>query len=102
MRIRWRGMELPGRVVPDHEVNTDFYGRFVIEPFEQGFGTTIGNSLRRVLLSSLEGAAVTTVSTRKARTPRARPCWARLLTVSCSRAPPRAVKRPPGTPRRPG
>lgn len=61
MRIRWRGMELPGRVVPDYEVNNDFFGRFVIEPFEQGFGTTIGNSLRRVLLSSLEGAAVTTV-----------------------------------------
>jgi len=61
MRIRWRGLELPGRVVPDSEVNSDSYGRFKVEPFEQGFGTTIGNSLRRVLLSCLEGAAVTTV-----------------------------------------
>lgn len=61
MRIRWRGLELPGRIVPDSEVNNDSYGRFRVEPFEQGFGTTIGNSLRRVLLSCLEGAAVTTV-----------------------------------------
>ena len=61
MHIRWRGLELPARVVRDEAVSTDSYGRFVVEPFEQGFGTTIGNSLRRVLLSSLEGAAVTTV-----------------------------------------
>ncbi len=61
MRIRWRGLELPSRVIRDEAVSTDTYGRFVIEPFEQGFGTTIGNSLRRVLLSSLQGAAVTTV-----------------------------------------
>lgn len=61
MRIRWRGLELPSRVLRDETVSTDSYGRFRIEPFEQGFGTTIGNSLRRVLLSSLEGAAVTTV-----------------------------------------
>ena len=61
MRIFWRGLELPGRVVLDSEVSNESYGRFTIEPFEQGFGTTIGNSLRRVLLSSLEGAAVTAV-----------------------------------------
>lgn len=61
MRIMWRGLELPGRAVRDESVSNDMYGRFVIEPFEQGFGTTIGNSLRRVLLSSLEGAAVTSV-----------------------------------------
>ena len=61
MRIMWRGLELPGRVVRDESVSNDSYGRFVVEPFEQGFGTTIGNSLRRVLLSSLEGAAVTSV-----------------------------------------
>ncbi len=61
MRIRWRGLELPHRVVPDKEVNTPQYGRFYIEPFERGFGTTVGNSLRRILLSSLEGAAVTSV-----------------------------------------
>lgn len=61
MRIRWRGLELPSRVVRDESVSTESYARFTIEPFEQGFGTTIGNSLRRVLLSSLEGAAVTSV-----------------------------------------
>ncbi|MCE5340139.1 MAG: DNA-directed RNA polymerase subunit alpha [Planctomycetaceae bacterium] len=61
MRITWRGMELPTRVELDKQVSTDGYGLFRIEPFEHGFGTTIGNSLRRVLLSSLEGAAVTNV-----------------------------------------
>ncbi len=61
MRIRWRNFELPSRVVPDKETLTEEYGRFVIEPFEQGFGHTIGNGLRRVLLSSIEGAAVTAV-----------------------------------------
>lgn len=60
MRVRWRGLELPGRVVREESVSTDSYGRFIIEPFERGFGTTIGNSLRRVLLSSLEGAAIST------------------------------------------
>jgi len=61
MRITWRGMELPTRVELDKQISTDSYGLFRIEPFEHGFGTTIGNSLRRVLLSSLEGAAVTNV-----------------------------------------
>lgn len=61
MRIRWRGLELPTRVRRDEAISTDRYGRFVIEPFERGFGTTVGNSLRRILLSSLEGAAVTHV-----------------------------------------
>jgi len=61
MRIRWRGLELPSRVVRDDSVSTDTYGRFTVEPFERGFGTTVGNSLRRILLSSLEGSAVTQV-----------------------------------------
>lgn len=61
MRITWRGLELPTRVVRDDEISTDRYGRFTIEPFERGFGTTVGNSLRRILLSSLEGSAVTHV-----------------------------------------
>ncbi|QOJ15306.1 MAG: DNA-directed RNA polymerase subunit alpha [Planctomycetia bacterium] len=60
MRIRWRGLELPTRVVRDDAVSNDKFGRFLIEPFERGFGTTVGNSLRRILLSSLEGSAVTT------------------------------------------
>jgi DNA-directed RNA polymerase subunit alpha len=59
MRIRWRGLELPSRVVRDEQVSTETYARFIAEPFERGFGTTVGNSLRRILLSSLEGAAVT-------------------------------------------
>src|SRR5262245_473271 len=61
MRIRWRGLELPSRVIRDEQVSTDTYGRFSAEPFERGFGTTVGNSLRRILLSSLEGAAATHV-----------------------------------------
>ncbi len=66
MRIRWRGLELPTRVVPDEKTNNGTYGRFTIEPFERGFGTTVGNSLRRVLLSSLEGAAVHSVKIKGA------------------------------------
>src|SRR5947199_10088461 len=59
MRIRWRGLELPSRVVADHATLSDTYGKFTAEPFERGFGVTVGNSLRRILLSSLEGSAVT-------------------------------------------
>ena len=61
MRITWRGLELPTRVERDEQVSTNEYGRFYVEPFERGFGTTIGNSLRRVLLSSLEGSAVESI-----------------------------------------
>ena len=61
MRIRWRGLELPTRVVNDQDVSTPIYGKFSVEPFERGFGTTVGNSLRRILLSSIEGAAVTSI-----------------------------------------
>lgn len=61
MRVKWRGLELPSRVVCDRESLTDSYGRFVAEPFQRGFGVTIGNSLRRVLLSSLEGSSITRV-----------------------------------------
>ena len=61
MRVRWRGLELPSRVVRDQSVSTETYGKFTVEPFERGFGTTVGNSLRRILLSSLEGAAVSRI-----------------------------------------
>lgn len=61
MRIRWRGLELPSRVSPERDNLTNTYGKFVIEPFERGFGATVGNSLRRILLSSLEGSAITKV-----------------------------------------
>ena len=66
MRIRWRGLELPSRVVRDPQVSTDTYGKFTAEPFERGFGTTVGNSLRRILLSSLEGAAITHIKLKGA------------------------------------
>ncbi|MBL8857890.1 MAG: DNA-directed RNA polymerase subunit alpha [Planctomycetes bacterium] len=61
MRIRWRNFELPSKVQPDAETLTNTYGRFIIEPFERGFGHTIGNGLRRVLLSSIEGTALASV-----------------------------------------
>jgi len=61
MRVRWRGLELPSRVHADRGTLTDTYGKFYAEPFERGFGMTIGNSLRQILLSSLEGSAVTRV-----------------------------------------
>ncbi len=66
MRIRWRGLELPTRVITDQVVSTPTYGKFLVEPFERGFGTTVGNALRRILLSSLEGAAVTSVKIARA------------------------------------
>ncbi|MEM6855038.1 MAG: DNA-directed RNA polymerase subunit alpha [Planctomycetota bacterium] len=66
MRIRWRGLELPHRVSLDQETASDTYGKFSVEPFERGFGTTVGNSLRRILLSSLEGAAITGVKIKGA------------------------------------
>ena len=64
MRIRWRGLELPSRVICKRETLSDTFGEFLVEPFERGFGHTVGNSLRRILLSSLEGSAVTTIKIR--------------------------------------
>lgn len=61
MRVRWKDFELPTRVVVDEKTLTSTFGTFIAEPFERGYGITIGNSLRRVLLSSIEGAAVTSV-----------------------------------------
>jgi len=61
MRVHWKDFELPTRVVLERETATQTYGRFSAEPFECGLGTTIGNSLRRILYSSIEGAAVTAV-----------------------------------------
>ncbi|MCZ6445552.1 MAG: DNA-directed RNA polymerase subunit alpha [Planctomycetota bacterium] len=58
MHVRWRGLELPAQVRVDDRSRTKTFGRFVVEPFERGFGTTVGNSLRRILLSSIQGAAV--------------------------------------------
>ena len=67
MRIRWRGLELPSLVTCEQETLTSTYGKFVAEPFERGFGVTVGNSLRRILLSSLEGSAITQVKILKAQ-----------------------------------
>ncbi len=66
IRIRWKDFELPTRVVLDEKTSTRNYGKFIIEPFEQGFGVTIGNSLRRILYSSIEGTAVTSVKIKGA------------------------------------
>jgi DNA-directed RNA polymerase subunit alpha len=57
----WKGFQKPKRLVCDMDTLTDKYGQFSAQPFERGFGTTIGNALRRVLLSSIEGAAITAV-----------------------------------------
>jgi DNA-directed RNA polymerase subunit alpha len=57
----WKGFQRPKRLDFERETQTDRFGRFYAQPFERGFGTTIGNALRRVLLSSIEGAAITAV-----------------------------------------
>jgi DNA-directed RNA polymerase subunit alpha len=57
----WKGFQKPKRLEVDRETLTDHYGRFHAQPFERGFATTVGNALRRVLLSSIEGAAITAV-----------------------------------------
>src|SRR5450631_3526760 len=55
----WKGFQKPKRLEADTETLTGTYGKFYAQPFERGFGTTIGNALRRVLLTSIEGAAIT-------------------------------------------
>jgi len=57
----WKGFQKPKRLAADTDTLTDKYGKFYAQPFERGFGTTIGNALRRVLLSAIEGAAITAV-----------------------------------------
>jgi DNA-directed RNA polymerase subunit alpha len=57
----WKDLIRPKRLEVEKETLTPFYAKFVAEPFERGFGITIGNSLRRILLSSLQGAAITSV-----------------------------------------
>jgi DNA-directed RNA polymerase subunit alpha len=67
MHIRWRGLELPSMVECEKETLSATYGKFIAEPFERGFGNTIGNGLRRILLSSLEGSAVTQIKVHNAQ-----------------------------------
>ena len=57
--MQWKGFQRPKRLEVERETLTAKFGRFTAQPFERGFGTTIGNALRRILLSSIEGAAVT-------------------------------------------
>src|SRR6266705_3697674 len=57
----WKGFQKPKRLEVDREGLTDHFCRFFAQPFERGFATTVGNALRRVLLSSIEGAAITAV-----------------------------------------
>ena len=66
MHVRWRGLELPASVTLEDNSATDTFGRFTVEPFERGFGTTIGNSIRRILLSSIEGSAITSIRVKGA------------------------------------
>ncbi|MCM8774117.1 MAG: DNA-directed RNA polymerase subunit alpha [Candidatus Omnitrophica bacterium] len=61
MGIKWRDFQLPKRIVVEEETYSHYYGKFIAEPLEKGYGTTLGNSLRRVLLSSIEGAAVSSI-----------------------------------------
>ncbi len=59
--MKWKNLQMPRKIEKDEATYTASYGKFVVEPLERGFGTTIGNSLRRVLLSSLQGAAVSSI-----------------------------------------
>src|SRR5262245_36639516 len=59
--MKWKNLQMPKKPVLDDGASNDRYGRFVIEPLERGVGLTLGDALRRVLLSSLQGAAVTAV-----------------------------------------
>jgi len=61
MGISWRDFQFPKRINIDESTYTPFYGKFIAEPLERGYGVTLGNALRRVLLSSIEGAAVTNI-----------------------------------------
>jgi len=59
--MKWKSIQMPKELVFDESVNNDHYGRFEIEPLERGFGQTIGNTMRRVMLSSIQGAAFTEI-----------------------------------------
>ena len=61
MGIKWRDFQIPKRLECEETTNSETYGKFVAEPFERGYGITLGNSLRRMLLSSIEGSAVISV-----------------------------------------
>ncbi|MFA5088384.1 MAG: DNA-directed RNA polymerase subunit alpha [Candidatus Omnitrophota bacterium] len=61
MGVKWRDFQMPKRLDCDEATYTNNYGKFIAEPFERGYGVTLGNSIRRILLSSIEGSAITSV-----------------------------------------
>lgn len=61
MGVKWRDFQMPKRLDCEESNYTETYGKFIAEPFEKGYGVTLGNSLRRILLSSIEGSAVTSI-----------------------------------------
>ncbi len=61
MGVKWRDFQMPKRLDCDESTYTATYGKFIAEPFERGYGVTLGNSLRRILLSSIEGSAITSI-----------------------------------------
>src|SRR3989338_6434685 len=67
MHHNWRTLIRPKGLVVDRDVSTERYGKFVLEPLERGYGTTLGNALRRTLLSSLQGSAITAVKVEGAQ-----------------------------------
>ena len=67
MPIRLARFEMPDRLIKDEDTSTESYSKFTAEPFDAGYGHTVGNSLRRVLLSSLEGASITSVKIKGAQ-----------------------------------
>lgn len=67
MGISWRDFQFPKRITVDQDTYSPVYGKFIADPLERGYGVTLGNSLRRVLLSSIEGSAVTSVRIEEAQ-----------------------------------
>ncbi len=65
MGARWKDFQMPKSIICDEATLTNTYGKFIAEPFERGYGITIGNILRRILLSSIEGAAITAIKIDK-------------------------------------
>ena len=85
LSANWRELIKPKRLEVDEKSLTPTYGKFVGEPLERGFGTTLGNALRRVLLSSLQGAAITRCASRACCTSSRRSRrHARTSPTSCS------------------
>jgi DNA-directed RNA polymerase subunit alpha len=81
----WHEFQRPPQVQPDDEERSDSFGRFLAQPFERGWGTTVGNALRRALLSSIPGGAITAVKIEGANTSSRRSrAWSRTSRTSSS------------------